>query len=78
MEVNEQTLSTLRELLVGIMSPDNKTRTQAEAYLNDSQRTTGFSNLLFHLITGLCTATAPQEISIRQSAAVVRKKGCSL
>ena len=73
MEVNDQTLSVLKDLLVGILSPDNATRKNAEAYLKSSEVQQGFPLLVLTLITRLVNASTPQDIAIRQSASVLFK-----
>ena len=73
MEVNDQTLGVLKDLLVGILSSDNATRKNAEAYLKSSEAQQGFPLLVLTLISRLSSATTPQELAIRQSASVLFK-----
>jgi exportin-2 (importin alpha re-exporter) len=73
MEVNDQTLGVLKDLLLGILSPDNATRKNAEAYLKSSEAQQGFPLLVLTLISRLVSSTVPQDVAIRQSASVLFK-----
>lgn len=73
MEVNDQTLSVLKDLLLGILSSDNNARKSAEAYLKSSELQQGFPLLLLTLISRLSNVNTPQELAVRQSASVLFK-----
>jgi exportin-2 (importin alpha re-exporter) len=73
MEVNDQTLSVLKDLLLGVMSSDNATRKSAEAYLKSTEAQQGFALLVLTLINKLTSSTTPQDAAIRQSASVLFK-----
>lgn len=71
MEVNEQSLASLRELLTGIMCPDNTTRKNAESYFDNVSATAGFTTLVLAFVSGLGSASTPEDIALRQVASVV-------
>lgn len=73
MEVNDQTLATLRDLIVGILSSDNVTRKSAEAYLQSTESQPGFSILILTLIKHLALSNDPKDVAIRQTASVLFK-----
>lgn len=73
MEVNDQNLSVLRDLFAKVLSPDNDTRRQAEDFIKSHQIQPGFPLLLLTLISKLVTSGIPQDVAIRQSAAVLFK-----
>ena len=71
MEANDQNQAQLRELLTCILHPDNNTRKNAEKTLESLKAQKGFPILVLTLVTNLCSSHSPEDISIRQSAAVV-------
>lgn len=73
MEINEQSLSSLNQVFVNILSPDNASRRAGEEYLRNLECQQGFSLLLLALINKLVQSASPHDISIRQCAAVYLK-----
>ncbi|RYH11031.1 hypothetical protein EON65_39085 [archaeon] len=75
MEVNDQTLGVLRDLLINALSHDNNTRKNAENYIKTQEMQTGFPVLVLTLIQRLIHVPnpSPQDMAIRQSAAVLFK-----
>jgi exportin-2 (importin alpha re-exporter) len=73
MEINEQSINSLKQLLVGILSPDNTSRKAAESYIKTIECQQGFPLLLLTLINNLNTSVSPHDLSIRQSASVLFK-----
>jgi exportin-2 (importin alpha re-exporter) len=73
MEINDQNLALLSNLFVQILSPNNIDRKNAETYIKNIQTQQGFLLLLLSLINRLVNSSVPQEVSVRQSAAVLFK-----
>ena len=73
MEINEQSLNSLNQVFVSILSPDNAARRAGEEYLRNLESQQGFSLLLLTLINKLVQSTSPHDISIRQCTAVYLK-----
>jgi len=53
MEINEQSLNSLNQVFVSILSPDNAARRAGEEYLRNLESQQGFSLLLLTLINKL-------------------------
>lgn len=73
MEANEQTLGQLQQILLGVLSPDNKARNETEAYLKSIESTAGFLLVVLQLISILSSSSAAQDCAIRQAASVIFK-----
>ena len=73
MNVDNQALSSLNQVFLQILSPENAVRRAAEQNLRDLERAQGFPMLLITLLSTLTHSTAPHDITIRQCAAVFLK-----
>ena len=73
MNVDNQALSSLNQVFVNLLSPDNATRRAGEEYLKNFEKTPGFAVIILTLINKLSQSTSPHDVANRQSAAVYVK-----
>ncbi len=74
MQINEDSLKVVRDVISATLSPENKTRKDAEAYLISLETQVGFLPVVLTLIHSLTGSVGySNEFALRQSCAVLFK-----
>jgi exportin-2 (importin alpha re-exporter) len=69
----DQAIEDLRKVVTALLSPDGRTRREAENYVQTIEDQPGFTICTLRLISLIAPSTIPADIAARQSAAVLFK-----